>query len=461
MALADRLAGYALSVDFRSLDSRTVKETKARMVDALGCAIGAYGEAPARAARRAVSKLSSRGPSTVLGSGAGAPPDLAAFANGLMVRYFDFNDTYLSKEPAHPSDNIPPVFAVAEAEDLGGREAIAAAVVAYEVQCRLCDAADIRHRGWDHVNYGLVSTSLAAAKLMGLEAGRAAQAVNISLNSHIAMRQVRAGELSMWKGASFANAARNGVFSAYLAREGVTGPTPVFEGEMGFFKQVSGPFRLDVDKFGGRLGRFKVNETYIKFWPAEYHAQTAVWAAIEVMKKAGRAGQIKEVLVETHEAGYTILAKDREKWRPATKETADHSLPYMVAMALLKGRVDNETYSEENIHDEKNLDMVRRVKVVEDKRLTQMYPAGGMPNRVTVTMADGRKVSSQVDFPRGHPLNPMTKLEVEAKFLNLTRKHLGAKRARKALDELWRLETARDLEHVLGLLKVAGRGSKA
>jgi 2-methylcitrate dehydratase len=458
--LAGRLAEYALSVRYSRLDAKTVKEMKARFVDALGCALGAFDEAPVKMARRAVTPLRGGGDSTLLGTGESTSPELATFVNGLMVRYFDFNDTYLSKEPAHPSDNIPPVLAVAEAEDSTGKDALAAAVAAYEIQCRLCDAADIRHRGWDHVNYGLVSSSLGASKLMGLRPRGAAHAVNIALNAHIAMRQVRAGELSMWKGASFANAARNGVFAAILAREGMTGPAPIFEGEMGFFKQVSGRFVIDVGRFGGRGGSYKVNETYVKYWPAEYHAQSAIWAALEARKRIADLSRVESVLVETHEAGYSILGKDREKWAPRTKETADHSLPYMVGMALLRGTVDNSTYSERNLRDKRNLDFFRRIRVVEDPTLTALYPDRGMPNRITVALSGGIEVMAEVDVPRGHPKNPMTREEIDSKFIGLVGRKLGGRRAKEALKRLWGLEGEEDIHELLGLLRVTKR-SKA
>ncbi len=459
--LARRLAEYVLSSEYLALDKRTVIEMKVRIIDALGCAVGAFSEEPVGIARHAVVKTMSGGASTLLGTSASASPELATFVNGLMIRYFDFNDTYLSKEPAHPSDNLSACFAVAEAEGAGGRDLVSAAVAAYEVQCRLCDAADIRHRGWDHINYGLVSTSLASAKLMGLDVGEATHAVNIALNGHIAMRQVRAGELSMWKGASFANAARNGVFAATLAREGMTGPGPIFEGEMGFFKQVSGPFKMNIEAFGGRKGSYKVNETYVKYWPAEYHAQTAVWAALELRKKVGSMASVQSVLVETHEAGYTILANDRQKWAPSTKETADHSLPYIVGMALLKGTVDNSTYSDKNLRDVKNLAFIKKVRVKEDPALTAMYPARGMPNRVTVVLRGGRVASAEVAVPRGHPKNPMSRVELETKFLALTSRFLGERGAKRALKELWKLEEVEDLRELLSLLRVTRSASNA
>jgi 2-methylcitrate dehydratase len=458
--LAQRLAEYVLSIQYQKLDAGTVSAMKARIVDTLGCAIGAYDEEPATMARKAITGLRGVGRSTLLGTPSKTSPELATFVNGLMMRYFDFNDTYLSKEPAHPSDNLAPCFAVAEAEGAQGTELIAAAVTAYEVQCRLCDAADIRHRGWDHVNYGLVSSSLAAAKLMGLDRRKSTQSVNIALSGHIAMRQVRAGELSMWKGASFSNAARNGVFAAILAREGMTGPAPIFEGEMGFFKQVSGEFGMDVGRFGGRGGDYRVNETYIKYWPAEYHAQSAIWAALEARKHVKDIGDVRSVLVETHEAGYTILGKDREKWRPKTRETADHSLPYVVGMALLRGSIDNSTYSDGNLANPGVRAFMAKIRVVEDPGFTALYPAKGMANRVTVTEGDGREIAAQVVVPRGHPLNPMTRADVDAKFMRLTAKSLGERRAREALSRLWNLEKERDLGDVLGLLRVVN-GSKA
>ena len=457
MDLARRLAEYAMSVSFQKLDKRTVDEMKVRVVDALGCAIGAFEERPVRMARRAVLSLRDGGPSSILGTAHRSSPDLAAFVNGLMIRYFDYNDTYLSKEPAHPSDNLSACIAVAEAEGSSGKDLIAAAVAAYEIQCRLCDAADIRHRGWDHVNYGLVSSSLAASKLMGLGAARAAQAVNVALNGHIAMRQVRAGELSMWKGASFANASRNAVFAATLAAEGMTGPSPIFEGEMGFFRQVSGPFELDTEGFGGRGGSYKVNETYVKYWPAEYHAQSAVWAALEVRKSVKGMDEVKHVRVDTHEAGYNILGKDPEKWRPGTKETADHSLPYIVGMALLEGKVDNGTYSDRKLKSSRNLEFLRKITVEEDPALTALYPARGIANRVTLATNSGETVSREVVVPRGHPLDPMSREEVERKFRTLTRGKMPAARADEVLDLLWELEKVKDLGELIRLLKVPRR----
>ncbi len=448
MNLAESLAEYSDSLNYASIPKDIVHESKKRVIDSLGCAIGAYNSEPVKIARELAQRVSNPQGSTILGTRKKTSPDLAAFVNGTMVRYFDYNDTYLSLEPAHPSDNIGPCLAVASQEGSSGKDLLLSIALAYEIQCRLCDAADIRHRGWDHVCYGLVSMALAAGWLMGLNREKMTQAVNLALNSHITMRQVRAGELSMWKGVSFSNAARNAVFSAMLARASMTGPSPIFEGEMGFFKQVSGPFQLDTDGFGGRQGSFKIGGTYLKFFPAEIHSQSAIWAALEARRDIGNINQITSLEIASHEAGYTILGRDPEKWKPATKETADHSLPYIVARALFDGNIDNSTYTPRKFGELAVLDFLKKVTVVEDKALSAMYPEA-VANRVTITLGSGKVISKQVNYHKGHPKNPMSDQDVEGKFHRLAGKYFSKIQREKVLRTLWDLEKVKDVSEIL------------
>jgi 2-methylcitrate dehydratase len=453
MTIADQLSEYAFSLKYGDIPENIIHESKKRIIDALGCGIGAFNADPIKYSRNIAEKAHVKDGSTLLGTRKKSTPDLASFTNGIMVRYFDYNDTYLSKEPAHPSDNLGACFSVADAENATGKDLLLSVALAFEIQCRLCDAADIRHRGWDHVCYGLVSTALASGRLMDLNPKQLTQAVNLSLNSHIAMRQVRAGELSMWKGCSFANAGRNGVFSALLAREGMTGPSPIFEGEMGFFKQVSGPFTINTEEFGGRNGKFKIGETYLKYFPAEIHSQTAIWAALEARKEINNPNDIQSVEIASHEAGYTILGKDPQKWAPETKETADHSLPYIVAMALLEGKIDNSTYGPKKFKDPKILDFLKKITVIEDKDLTAMYPEA-VANRVTVKLSSGKIISKQVNYHKGHPKNPMSDEDVEKKFRTLTRKQLSETQTKRALETLWNLEKVKVVSKVFSTLVV-------
>jgi len=446
--LAERLAEYASSLTFEHLPEIAVHETKRRFLDALGCALGARHAPTPRAAERVASRIAANPGSTTL-YGSSTSPDMAAFVNGILIRYLDFNDTYLSKEPAHPSDNLAAVLAAGECAGSTGKDLITAAVLAYEVQCRLADAWSIRSEGWDHTCYGAFSTALGAGKLLGLDSPSLVHAQGISGVAHMAMRQTRVGDLSMWKGAAFANASRNGVLAAMLAREGMTGPAPIFEGEMGFFKEVAhGEFALP--DLGGRNGAdYMLPKTYIKNWPAEYHAQSAIEAALDLRREIGDPTSIESVLIESFNAAVEIIA-DPEKWHPKTRETADHSLPYCVAVALQDGEISRAQFSEERIAEPKLLDLLSRVEVRADAQLNERYPAS-TPNRIIVNTRDGRALVREIEFPRGHSGNPMTDDEVEEKFRSLARGEMDPQRQGEVLRRVWALESESDLPSLLRL----------
>jgi 2-methylcitrate dehydratase len=456
--LAERIARYAVGLRYEDLPAEVVRETKRRFIDSFATALGALqaGSEPGRVARAVAGRTSAAPPgrpASLIGGGSAAP-DWAAFANGVLIRYLDYNDTYLSKEPAHPSDNIAAVLAAGEAVGAAGRDLIAATVLAYEVQCRLADAFSIRARGWDHVTYGAFSSAAAAGKLMGLDAGRMAHALNIAGVASAALRQTRAGELSMWKGCAFANAARHGVFAATLAADGMTGPSPIFEGEMGFFKQVCGGAAFDLPALDGPARHDGGAEPYmllkscIKFWPAEYHSQSAIEAALQLRPQVGDWRQIRSVDICSFDASVDIIGKDPEKWRPKTRETADHSLPYCTAVALADGDVSAAQFDAAHLNDPDLLALVGRTKVHRDAELTKRYPAG-IPNRLVVTTGDGRTLTREVEFPRGHARNPMTDAEVEAKFRRLADGVIPRGRQDEALRRLWALEAETDIRGLL------------
>src|SRR5438874_8024810 len=320
--LAHQLAKYGCELRFEDLSRQVVHEVKRRVIDSLGCALGAWNEEPCAIARKVASEFSARNGSTIIGMKHKAPPDWAAFATGCCIRYFDYNDTYLSKEPAHPSDNISAALAMAESVGATGRALIGAIALAYEVQCRLCDAASIRARGWDHVTYGAFSTALACAHLMKLDPEKTRHAVNIAGVAGAAMRQARAGELSHWKGVAFANAARHGVYSALLARAGMTGPGPIFEGQMGFEKQLGVSLGNVAEKFAVPFEKTDdwpasmILHTSIKFWPAEYHSQSAIEAALFLREEIGDPTTVHAVTIESHDAAVEIIGSEPEKWKP-------------------------------------------------------------------------------------------------------------------------------------------------
>jgi 2-methylcitrate dehydratase len=434
--LANRLAEYAARLRFEDLPGPVVHDAKRRFIDSFATAVGAMDADAFAIARRCALRVQGEPGASLLGGGRSSA-EWATFVNGLLIRYLDYNDTYLSLEPAHPSDNLAAVMAAAELAGAGGRELITAAVLAYEIQCRLCDAASLRRHGWDHVTYGALSTAAAACKLLRLDAARTTHALGIAGVCNTALRQTRSGELSMWKGCAFANAARNGVFAALLAAEGMTGPAPIFEGDLGFMKLLTRPFELAA--LGGEGQPFMMTQTYIKFWPAEYHSQSAIDAALQLRPEVGDVRNVTAIDIHSFDAAVDIIGKDPEKWRPKTRETADHSLPYCTAVALADGDVTLAQFAPQRFTDPALLELVAKVKVHRDAGLSARYPRG-IPNRLTVTLADGRRLVREVEFPRGHAKNPMTDAEVEKKFRTLVEPRYGKERADRALSACWKLE---------------------
>ena len=452
--LAHQLADYACSLQIDDLSKEVVHEVKRRVIDSLGCALGAWNEEPCAIARNVASDFSARAGSTIIGTKHKAPPDWAAFANGCCIRYFDYNDTYLSKEPAHPSDNISAALAIAESLGANGRELITAIALAYEVQCRLCDAASLRARGWDHVTYGAFSTALACAKLIKLDPEKARHAVNIAGVACAAMRQARVGELSHWKGVAFANSARHGVYSALLARAGMTGPAPIFEGQMGFEKQLGVSLGNVGEKFKGAPAM--ILNTSIKYWPAEYHSQSAIEAALFLRKQIGTAVEVKSMTIESHDASVDIIGSEPEKWKPETRETADHSLPYITAIALIDGEVTEKQFQPERFTDPKIWKFLENVKVERNAELSAMYP-GAVANIVHVDLRDGKRLTKRVDYPLGHARNPLKDAEVEGKFFALVTPALGEKAAKKIAECVWKLDEAQNVDELMRAMEMPSR----
>jgi len=452
--LAHQLADYTCALRFEDLSPAVVHEVKRRVIDSFGCALGAWNEEPCVIARKVASEFSAKNGSTIIGTDHKAPPDWTAFANGCCIRYFDYNDTYLSKEPAHPSDNISAALAVAESVGATGSELITAIALAYEVQCRFCDAASIRARGWDHVTYGTFSTALACARLMKLSPEKTRHATNIAGVAGAAMRQARVGELSHWKGVAFATAARHGVFSALLARAGMTGPGPIFEGQMGFEKQLGVSLGNLGEKFAVPFPKTEdgpaamILNTSIKYWPAEYHSQSAIEAALSLRKQIDHLAEVKSVTIESHDAAVDIIGSEPEKWRPATRETADHSLPYITAIALIDGEITNKQFEPERFKDPEVWKFLENVKVERNAELSAIYP-GAVANIVHVDLAGGRRLTKRVDYPLGHAKNPLNDSQVEGKFFALVEPSIGQKRAGRIVDLVWKLDEAKNVDDVV------------
>jgi 2-methylcitrate dehydratase len=450
--LAERLAVYADKLRYEDIDVATVEAVKIHFIDTIGCGIAAFDERPVRICREAALAIAG-GTSSIIGTDRRSTPDLASFANGAAFRYYDLNDIYVHRQGAHPSDHIAACLAVAEAEKSSIRELITAIVVAYEINCQLTDAMDISKSGWDPPVLSLPAVALAVGKLMKLGVNKLTQAVNIAINDHIPMFQTRVQTLSDWKGLADAEAGRNAVFAAMLARGGLSGPAPIFEGRAGFFRLVSGPVNVDVDRFGGRDIPFKINQCNMKAYPAVIYAQTAIAAGIEAAKEIGPLERVTAIEIATTSRGYQAAGSEPEKWAPTTRDTADHSLPYTTARAMFDGDVTNESYTPEKLRDTAVLAFMRKIKVSEDPALTARMGVL-VPTRLTVTLDDGRRIIREIDDVPGFAKRPMGRADVEWKFYGNIGKRWSRGRTAALLQSLWKLESAPSLGALLSTLSI-------
>lgn len=452
--VVEQLAAYACSLRYEDLPREVIEQAKRLIVDTVGCALGGARSGPATIARDIAGLATSREPATVMVTGERTSADLATFANGVMIRYLDFNDGYTSNgESGHPSDSIAAVLSVAERMKRSGKEAIVATVLAYEVFCWVCDTADLKPLGFDHVTVGGMASTAAAARLLGLPQQQVAEAFNLGIAANIALYQTRIGNVSMWKACAYANASRNAVFAALLAQRGMTGPSPIFEGAGGYFKAVThAPFTLPV--MGGDGQRYKIMECSIKRYPLGQYSQTVVQAAIAARANIRSADDIAEVRIETLATAIDIMAGDVDKWEPATRESADHSMPYTVAVALIYGTVHERHFDDRYRNDPALRALTRRVKVEVWEEANRRMPEA-MLCRVTVITHSGDSYNATVDYHKGHWRNPMSETEVEEKFRKLAQDTLEPARIDRLLDRLWNLESLIDAGDVVRLT-VAG-----
>ena len=450
--IVDYLSDYAASLSFADLPVEVVHHAKRMLIDTLGCAIGGYASEPSTMARALAATISSQQPATVLGSGQQTSLELATFANGVMMRYLDFNDGYTSKESGHPSDAIAAVLSPAEVAHGDGRSVITATVLAYEVFCRLCDAVCVRDRGFDHVTIGVLASTLAAAKALGLSRAQMRQALNLSVAANLALYQTRIGEVSLWKGCAFANASRNAVFAVLLAALGMTGPAPIFAGAGGFFHTVSRE-AFALEPCGGQGRPFKILECIIKRFPLGLYSQTVVDAALQVQQQVTSIDEIHEVHVATLQTAVKIMAGDAEKWHPMNRETADHSMPYTTAVALMYGTVEPCHFEAEYWRNPRLLELVQKIKVHVSEEANRRAPEA-MLSRVEVVTTSGARHVAEVAYHRGHFKNPMSDQEVEDKFRALASGLLTPEQTSSVLERLWHLEQVQDIGEVIRMVRI-------
>ena len=446
-----RLASYADALSYDDLSPSTVHEAKRRIIDALACAIGAYGAEPCVAIRAVAATETSTTPATILGDGTQTTPEAAAFANGVMVRFLDWNDTIMSVGSGHPSDLMPAALAVAESRDGSGRDLILGTILGYELFNVIADQVNIREQGWDQGLFVVLGAAAASARLMGLSVEQIENAIAIAVTANVPTRQTRAGELSMWKGCAGPAAASAGVRAARLAGAGITGPTEAFEGRHGVFEQVTGPFKIGL--LGGENSHpYAIERSNLKFFPAEGHSQVPIELALSLREQVS-VEDIDELNVETYWMTYSEIGSEPAKWDPQTRETADHSLPYLLATALTDGTISPRTFDEARILDPALRPLMNRIAVKEDPELTKRFPEI-MESRFELITKSGEHLTASAQYPKGHTKNPMSDADVETKFRSACAPHMTEAQTDQALNLLWRLEDLADVSDLFGAFAI-------
>ncbi len=443
----ETLARYATSLRYGDLSPSAVKEAKRHIIDSLGCAMGGATSEPAVIARRVAPAAGGAPSARLLGEGRATTPEAAAFANAAMIRFLDANDTYISRGSGHPSDMLGAILAAAELVGASGGDFLLATVLGYEVFGALADQVSLRDRGWDQGVFVAPASAAGAGLLLGLSVKEMADAIAIAVTANVATRQTRAGELAMWKGCATAAAAKAGLFAAQLAKAGMTGPTAAFEGRHGLCEQATGAFELGA--LGGAGRPFAIERTSFKFFAAEYHAQAPLAVALALRNRV-RAEEIETLDVQIYAMAHSEIGSEPAKWDPQTRETADHSLPYMLAVALVDGRITPASFEPKRYLDPSLRPLMNRIRVAENPELTRRFP-GELPSQIDVLTRSGQRYTERADYPKGHAENPMTDADVEAKFRDLSEGVLGRVQAVGALETLWRLDEVQRIGAVVDL----------
>lgn len=417
MKEVERLAEFVSKSSFEQLSQEAIKALKIRILDSIGCAIGALKGEPILLIRSHLDEFGGAPLATLIGNGKTAP-DRAAFYNGALIRYLDYNDSFLAKkETCHPSDNLSSVLACSEYIKGNGKELLTALALAYQIQCRLSEEAPVRDKGFDHTVQGSFAASAAAAKALHLSSFQIANAIAISAVAHNALRVTRTGPLSHWKGLAYPETAFNATHAAFLAKRGITGPIEIFEGNKGFMHSISGRFHIDWKNESLEA----VTKTIIKKYNAEIHSQSAIEGIIELKHAhALDVNQIQKIDVEIFDVAFNIIGGGEEgnKLLVKTKEEADHSLPYMLAAALLDDEVTPRQYQQDRIIKSDIQNLLKKIRIRSNPDFSKRFPKE-MCVAITINKTDGSVLKIEKTDYEGFLTYPMSWDSAWQKFYHL------------------------------------------
>ncbi len=460
------LARWAEGLEFEQLSPAAVREAKRFLLDSLGCALGGYGQHDVQIALEVLNEIGGSGPATVIGSGAKMDAVSATLANALMVRCMDYNDIYWRQDPSHPSDIVPAALACCERARSGGRELIVGIVLGHEIECRLCEAAvpGIRERGWHHATLTAFASPVVAGRMLRLGWEQIQHAVGIAASARCTLGAVTAGKLTMMKNTVDPLAVQSGVLAALLAEKGYTGPEHVIDGKEGLVKCFGPEWKLNVltDGLADLANRdaashdsgssWRITQCGMKFFPTEALTHAPISAVLDLVSEHDlKPQEIAEVHIRSLARAADILA-DPTKYDPHSKETADHSLPYCIAAAIVDRQVTPAQFTREKIEDPATRAQLRKIKVVADPEIEKVFPA---LQRVVVRIAtaDGREFTRQLDYPKGDPRNPLSDAEIEAKFRALAGDVLDRARQDAVIAAVRSLESMASVSDLMEMLR--------
>lgn len=450
-SISRQIAEFAVDLRYDDLPEKVVHEVKRYLYDSIGCAYGGYHTKDVNILRDIYLGMGGSGEATLIGFGDRIPAVNATLVNSLMIRALDFNDIYWKEDPSHPSDIIPAALSTGEMMDVSMKDVITAIVLAYEFEQRLCEFAvpGVRERKWHHATLTQFVSPIVAGKILGLTVDQMVHAIGINGAHNHTIGCPTAGQLTMMKNTVDPMAVQSGVFAALMAKKGYTGTEKVFEGKEGLM-DVFGP-QWAIEKLTGGLGeKYKILECSMKAFPTEALTHTHITATLKVVIGHNISyDQIERVTVTTIARACDILF-DQHKYRPRSRETADHSLPYCIAAALVDHQVTTQSFSEEKLQDKRIWEVIDRIKGEASMEFEKMFPAK-QPSKVAVRTKDGREFSEYLEYPKGDPREPMTTEDLEAKFDALSSKLLSPERRKEIREVIFACEKmkTRDFMHHL------------
>jgi 2-methylcitrate dehydratase len=410
------ISDWASRVRFEDLPSEVVRETKRFLMDSVGCALGGAQQHDVHIARTVLAETAGTGRCRVLVTGEQWDPVSASLLNALMIRVMDYNDIYWQQDPCHPSDIIPAAMACAERAGRSGRDLLVGIALAYEFEQRLCEVSfpGVREIGWHHATLTAAASPIAAARMLGLDAEQMQHAIGISASRHCTPGSVTAGKLTMMKNTVDPMATQSGVLAALLAEQGYTGPEHVLDGKEGFSHVFDSEWKFDVLTDG--LGdSWRILKCGMKFFPTEALTHAPISATLDLVTDNDLAPEMVETVTIYSLARAADILADPSKYDPRTKETADHSLPYVVAAAVAERQVTPLQFTGAKIMDPTIRAQLNKVKVIADPAIEAVFPALQRV-RVVIRTTDGRELEKQLDYPKGDPRNPLTDAEITGKF---------------------------------------------